>query len=543
MQKASTKEWRPAIYARLSDEDRDSKKDKKDVSLSIEHQIDILQGYVKDKGWQAPKIFYDDDRTGTNFDRKGFQDMYAEAQKGTINVIVIKDTSRFGRNWVQSGDYFNRIDEMGIRFISIQEGIDTIDPKCPALKMLPFYFVFNEWHSQTTSEKIRTVFNKQAEQGKHRAYHAPYGYEKDPNDKYKLIVDPIAAPIVKRIFAMRLQKMSFGSIARILNSEGILSPSGYAVEKYGIEHKQAHAFKWSANGIIALTSNPAYCGDVAQNRVGCISYKNQKQVRKPSEEWIIVKDMHEPLVSREDWQKCADMRENLGRIRSTMYKDISPFTGLLICQECGYKMQRTGTYYNVKRTGERKLLIAYNCGAYANMGKTACCSHYILEKDLKQLVVADIREKAGEVLQDENAARERFFAIKAQTSGTQLNADRTALKKVNKRLAELDKLVQAAFEKSVLGDMSDIFAEYARKYEAEKQDLTRQAKQLTASIEQQSRTESDVDTFIALMKRYANISELDRATAVALINHITISASAVKPREIVIYYNFIGNVE
>jgi len=536
--------WCPAIYARLSDEDKDSKKDKKDVSLSIEHQIDILQGYVKEKGWQPPKVFYDDDRTGTNFDRKGFQDMYAEAQKGNINVIVIKDTSRFGRNWVQSGDYFNRIDEMGVRFISIQEGIDTIDPKCPALKMLPFYFIFNEWHSATTSEKIRTVFSKQAEQGKHRSYHAPYGYDKDPNDKYRLVVDPIAAPIVKRIFEMRLQKMSFGSIARILNGEGIIAPNGYAVEKYGIEYKQAHAYRWSANSIITITSNPTYCGDVAQNRVGCISYKNQKQVRKSSDEWVIVKDMHEPLVSREDWQKCADMREKLGRVRSTQYADILPFTGLLICQDCGYKMQRTGTYYDVKTTGERKLLLAYNCGAYANMGKTACCSHYILESDLKEVVISDIREKAGEVLQDENAARERFYAIKAQTNGTRLNADRNALKKVNKRLAELDKLLQAAFEKSVLGgESSEVFTEYARKYEAEKQELTKQAKQLSASIEQQSKTENDVETFIALMKKYANISELDRATAVELIDHITISASAVKPREIVIYYNLIGNVE
>jgi DNA invertase Pin-like site-specific DNA recombinase len=542
VREANARTWRPAIYARLSDEDKDAKTN--GVSMSIEHQIDILTGFVKDKGWKEPKIFYDDDRTGTNFDRKGFQDMYAEAQRGGINVIVIKDTSRFGRNWVKSGDYFERIEAMGIRFISIQEGIDTIDPKCPALKMLPFYFIFNEWHSATTSEKIRAVFSKQAEQGKHRSYHAPYGYEKDPNDKYRLVVDPIAAPVVKRIFEMRLQKMSFGSIARILNGEGVLSPSGYSAGKYGITNKKARLNKWSAGSVIQVTNNPSYCGDVAQNRVGCASYKNQKQVRKPTEEWVIVRDMHEPLVSREDWQKCADMRENLGRVRSTKYEDVSPFTGLLLCRDCGYKMQRTGTYYDVKSTGERKLLIAYNCGAYANMGKTACSSHYILENDLKELLLADIREKAGEVLQDEKAARERFFAIKAQSSGTRLNIDRNALKKVNRRLAELEKLLRAAFEKSVLGgEMSEIFTEYALKYEAEKQELTKQAKQLTASIEQQSQTENDVETFIALMKKYVSITELDRATAVELIDHITISASAVNPREIVVYYNFIGNVE
>jgi len=278
-QQANTKAWCPAIYARLSDEDRDNKIN--GVSLSIEHQIDMLQGFVKDKGWQTAKVFYDDDRTGTNFDRKGFQDMYAEAQKGSVNVIVIKDTSRFGRNWVQSGLYFEKIEDMGIRFISIQEGLDTADPKCPALKMLPFYFIFNEWHSQTTSEKIRAVFNKQAEQGKYLAAYAPYGFNKDPDDKYKIIVDPYAAGIVKRIFEMRLQKISQGAIAKTLNADGILSPFGYKVQEHGIKNGLPRAHKWSSSSVIMVISNPVYCGDMARNKVGCVSYKNQKQIKQP----------------------------------------------------------------------------------------------------------------------------------------------------------------------------------------------------------------------------------------------------------------------
>jgi len=200
-------------------------------------------------------------------------------------------------------------------------------------------------------------------------------------------------------------------------------------------------------------------------------------------------------------------------------------------------------YYKLA-SGEKVPLIAYNCSTYGVKGNTACTSHYILERDLSEIVIADIREKAGEVLQDEAAARERFYAIKAQSNGTRLNADRNALKKVNKRLAELDKLTQAAFEKSVLGgESAELFTQYAQIYEAKKQELTQQAKQLSASIEQQSQTENDVGTFIALMKKYVNITELDRATAVELIDHITISASAVKPREIEIYYNLMGNIE
>jgi len=146
-------------------------------------------------------------------------------------------------------------------------------------------------------------------------------------------------------------------------------------------------------------------------------------------------------------------------------------------------------------------------------------------------------------LQNENATKERYYAIKAQSSGTRLNADKTALKKVNKRLVELEKLLQAAFEKSVLGGASDVFANYAKKYEAEKEELTQRAADLSKSIERQSQTENDVNAFIALMKKYSDITDLDRATAVELIDHITVSASAVEPREIVIYYNLMGNVE
>ena len=535
------KVWHPAIYARLSNEDTEHKK--KGVSVSIEHQIDILKDYVQSQGWQTPKVFYDDDRTGTNFNRKGFQDMYAEAKKGSINVIIIKDTSRFGRNWVQSGIYFENIEEMGIRFISIQENLDTADPQCPALKMLPFYFIFNEWHSATTSEKIRTVFKKQAEQGKHLAAYAPYGFDKDPDDKYKITVDPYTAGIVRRIFELRLQKLSYRAIAIMLNKEGFLSPSSYKLGKHGAKNGRPRDNKWSSCSVIMVLNNPVYCGDIACNRQGCASYKNQKQVRKPIEDWIIAKDMHEPIVSREDWQKCQDMKQNIKRIRSTSSERVAPFTSLMKCHDCGGNLVRTSAYYKLA-SGEKKPYIGYNCSTYSRKGDTACTSHYISEKDMKELVIADIREKAGEVLHDEATARERFYAIKEQSNSTRLNADRTALKRVNKRLVEINKLLQAAFEKSVLnGELAEMFTSLAQKYETEKQELTKQANDLTASIEKQGQTENDVETFIVLMKKHSDITDLDRATVVELIDHIDVSASTVIPREIVIYYNLMGKVE
>ena len=222
---------------------------------------------------------------------------------------------------------------MGIRCISIQESLDTADLKCSALKMLPFYFIFNEWHSATTFEKVPTVFKKQAEQGKHFSGSAPYGYVKDPADKYKLIVDPYAAGVVKRIFELRLQKMGYRVIAKMMNVEGFLSPSGYKAENRGFKPGRTHADKWSLCSVIMILNNPTYCGDIANGKVENISYKNQNKQKKPMDEWIIAKDMHEPIVSREVWQKCQAMREGeSNRIRNTSSEGVVPFSGLLKMQ-------------------------------------------------------------------------------------------------------------------------------------------------------------------------------------------------------------------
>ena len=528
------KQWCPAIYARLSNEDEDSRNKKKGASLSIEHQLDILKSYVKDKGWQAPKVFCDDDRTGTNFNRKGFQDMYAEAQQGNINVIIIKDTSRFGRNWVQSGLYFEKIEEMGIRFISIQESLDTADPKCPALKMLPFYFIFNEWHSQTTSEKIKTVFANKASQGGYLGSHAPYGYKRNPEDKQRLLVDPAAAAVVKRIFEMRLQKLSYLQIAKALNREGIPSPQAYRAEQNGKGDRSGKDGNWSNHSVKVIIKNRVYCGDVINNKSVAKSFKNPKRINNSESEWLIAKDMHEAIINREDWERCDKLSKeaHASRVRVTNHGTTHLFSGLLKCPDCGY---------NITIANRR----GYNCGAFQKKGDTACTSHHMSGTILKELVLADIKEKAGEVMLDEEAAKKRFYALKKQSGQTQLGQNKKVLAKINKRLTEIDKLLQAAFEQSVLGNNqgANIFNTYLNKYEEEKTALRHQANQLTAAIEQQSQTEQGVDAFIALLKKHSDITELDRATAVELIDHITISKITTIPRSIVIYYNLIGRVE
>jgi hypothetical protein len=213
------------------------------------------------------------------------------------------------------------------------------------------------------------------------------------------------------------------------------------------------------------------------------------------------------------------------------------------CDKCGSVLHRQNTTYKTK-SGEKRISGGYNCRTFYSVGTTACSSHYIGEKDLNTLVCDDIRKKAGDVLKDEQAAKVRFYAVKSSTEAAKLGADKAALKQTNKRLDELKRLIEAVFEKSVLmGGEADMFAELAKKYADEQRELKAKAEQLTAAIEKQRKAESDVDTFIKLMKKHVNVTELDRATVVELIDHITVSANAATPREVVIYYNFVGNVE
>ncbi|GHU57079.1 resolvase [Clostridia bacterium] len=468
--------------------------------------------------------------------------MYADAKAGKIDLIIIKDTSRFGRNWGQSGVYFEKIEEMGIRFISIQEGIDTVDPKCPALKMLPFYFVFNEWHSQTTSEKIKAVFHQMALDGKHHAPFAPYGYLKSPDNKHKLIIDPYSSEVVKRIYEMRLQKKSYGAIILVLNSEGILSPSAYSVQTQGNStNKVSRNGKWRSDSLNRLFQNVVYKGDTVNEKQIVTSYKNHKQILQPQSEWIIAENTHEPIVSHEDWQKCFEMTNNLGRVRRTKENKILPFAGLLVCADCGYKL-RQGNSYHTNILGEKRRYNNYNCSTYATTGKSECASRYITEKNLMEAVCADIRAKTERIICDEKSAREYYLNRKLYADSTRLKIDEKSLKQAQKRLSELERLIQAAFEKSVLSDNNDVFAEFTQKYKSEKMELSEKIKDLTAKTERHNQSVSDVETFISLMKECVNITVLDRAAAVQLIDKIVVSAKSVDPREIVIHYNFIGQI-
>jgi hypothetical protein len=279
-------------------------------------------------------------------------------------------------------------------------------------------------------------------------------------------------------------------------------------------------------------------GDTANEKKAVISYKNHKQVKHQMSDWVIVNDTHSAIISRKDWQICFDMIKHLGRVRRTKESEMLPFTGLLICQDCGYTMRHNHSYYKTK-SGEKMRHNCYNCSTYSTTGKAECVSHYIPEKDLMKIVCNDIRRKAESIVFDEDAARKHFFEQKTNADNIDKKSDEQMLKRAQKRILEIDKLMQKAFEQSVLSN-TNFFPDLIQKYESEKLELTEKIRQVTEIRERESKSESDVETFIDLMKDCVDITTLDRATAVQLIDKIIIPAKNKNPREIVICYNFVG---
>ena len=372
--------YNAGIYVRLSQEDM-----RAGESLSIENQKLILTKYVKEQGWNLIDIYVDDGYSGTDFDRPGVQRLLDDAKIGKINLIICKDLSRFGRNYIEVGRYVDYIfPSYNIRFIALNDNVDTANKDSSALDMMPIVNLFNEWHAASTSKKIKAVIEANAKAGKYRVNCAPYGYVKSDTEKKLPIPDEPAASVVRRIFQMRSQGISPRHIADTLNSEKIPIPSDYYYAKLGKPNPRHTAHLWGTDRIKQILRNPTYLGHLVQLRTTTVSYKNHKVIKKNEEDMVIIKNTHEPLVSQEMWDKIREIEASVSQGNSTKKGETMPLSGLMFCADCGEKM-RLGT--NNTTNGSKKLPRKYirhnyQCGAYSRYGKFYCTSHYIKMKDI-----------------------------------------------------------------------------------------------------------------------------------------------------------------
>ena len=528
--KQNNKDYIVGMYVRLSRDD-----ERAGESLSIENQKAILGEYIEKQGWTLYDVYVDDGISGTTFERPGVKRLLEDAKQGVINTILVKDMSRFGRNYILVGQYLDYVfPAFGVRFVALSDNIDTEQKDSAAMDMMPITNVFNEWWAASTSKKLRMVKAKNAKNGKNGMSHPPYGYTIGKNEKRTLQINEEVAPIVRRIFEMRASGMTPRKIADILNAEKVLTPNDYRLSKTGVTSMPASWHLWNTSVLRTLLNNPAYIGHLAQHRTTTISYKNHKWQRRPKEDWIVIENAHEPIISKELWDRVKEVEASVSHGKHTKRGYMHPLSGLMFCADCGQKMRlgwnmpKDIPYFN------------FNCGTRSRCGSSACFSHFITVPVLEKIIIQDVAEKAEKILGHETEFKRKYLEWQASLADKNQTEVRKELKKAEKRTKELDKLVETAFEEKVSGKIPEnICVRLIEKYTAEQTELKEKIVALTQGLEEVAQVKTDVDEFIRRLKKYCKEPKLTREMCLSLFEKIIIGGKETvtgKPQEIYIFY-------
>ena len=390
-----SKSFQAAVYLRLSREDGDVAEGSKQVSNSIANQKELVMDYLK----SHPEItvvstYVDDGFSGVNFERPEFQRMLSDIREDKINCVIVKDLSRFGRNYIESGRYIEKIFPMlGIRFIAITDGYDSLNEDMGSDMIIPFKNLINDAYCSDISIKIRSHMEIKRRNGEYIGPFAAYGYLKDKENRNHLVIDEYAADVVRDIFTMKLCGMSQQSIADKLNADGILSPLQYK-KSIGVSLESSFQKnlkpKWTYNAVLRILKNEVYIGTVVQGKCTTPNYKIKKRIHKDESEWIRVEDMHEPIISKSDFDLVQDLLLRDTRV-SPGQTELFPLSGLVYCADCGEPMIRKTVPSGDKR------YVYYICSGNKK-DKTKCRMHSISEKKLEAGVMDVVRTCIGQVI-------------------------------------------------------------------------------------------------------------------------------------------------
>jgi len=514
------------IYCRLSQDDGNG-----GASSSIQTQKDILSKYVHDNGWPVIDYYVDDGYSGTNFNRPDFQRMIEDIEAGKVDMVVVKDLSRLGRDYIQTGQYTDiYFPDRGVRFIALNDGVDSMNEDND---IAPFRNILNQMYAADISKKIRSAVRAKKAKGDFVGGFPPIGYQRDPSNINRLIVEEAGAAVVRRIFEMARADKGGKTICKALTADGIPTPLHH--RRWLLHGTPPKPARWNENAVIGILRNRMYLGDMVQGAYDCARFRRVPPKRKPKEEWIITPGTHEPLVDRETWefvQKRIDARH-----KPTKSNMIRLFSGFVKCEDCG----RTLTYAN-PRSGPY-----YSCSAYRQYGNTVCTSHYIRMDVLEQVVLDDIRKYSklakNEVAQLTQQLREQD----GEKSTNQMKALASDLRKLIKRNAELDRILKRLYEDRVSGEVpDDMFRKFISEYKAEQSDVQMKINRTEQEIKATEANQKDTDSWIKLIQKHTRIKKLDRAVLGELVDKIVVSAAkevdGQKVTDVTIHYRFVGAV-
>ena len=506
-----TEEKITALYCSLSVDD-----EKKDAeSNSITNQKQILLDYCQKQGFTNTMFFVDDGISGTSFERGGFQQMQKMVEEGKICRVIVKDLSRFGREMVEAGRLTQIVyPSLGVTFISLHENVNSTTGE--GTEMLPFYNIFNEWYAAQTSKKIRAVWQSKAENGKRVSPTVPFGYVKDPGDKEKWLIDEPAAEVVRKIYALCLAGRGPSQIARQLEKEKILVPSAY-YESVGRSHAQkvpTNPYSWDQKTVVGIIENRQYTGCAVNFKSTTVSYKVHKKIHNATEDYQIIPNMQEPIISEEQWLRVQELRKH--RRRPTATGRASLFSGLVYCPDCGAKLHFCAAK-SLKRNQE-----FWRCSNYKD-GRGTCQIHYIRDVVLERIVLEAISSLADFVKCHEPV----FLYMLAKKTNAMRQKEHKRLEQAveqgTKRIAEIDRLIEKVFEQNAIGVLSDErFSKMLQSYEKEQKALTQEVAESRQTLEEAKQKATDLRLLLRTLREMTEINELTPTLVNSLIERIEV---------------------
>ncbi len=498
-----------ALYCRLSQDDM-----LQGESNSITNQKNILQSYSNANGFKNTKFYVDDGFSGTTFDRPDFKRMIEDMENGKIGIIITKDLSRLGRDYLKTGQYIEMIfPDYDVRYIAINDGVDTAKSEN---ELMAFKNIFNDWFAKDTSKKISAVFKAKGMSGKHLSTPI-YGYTKSDTDKNLWVVDEEAANVVKEIFKLCIDGYGPTQIARILTERGIPTPTAYARSKgKNAGHTNAKTNRWEQQTVTHILERLEYVGHTVNFRTRRKSHKHKKRINNPQSEWVVFENTHEAIVSQHDFDLVQELRKNKRKIQKC--EEINPFSGMVYCADCGAKM-----YLCRARTlaDDQEHL---KCSTYA-ADKYDCTAHFIRTVVLKEIVLAEINKVLERVHCDEEKFIQSATELSVTQQSTELKKAKKSLANSEKRIAELDRLFARLYEDNVAGKISDErFEQLSSGYDTEQAQLKTLVAELKSFIETTEQKSADTSQFINAVKQYEQITELTPEIMHELIEKIVVHA-------------------
>ena len=534
-------EEKAAVYCRLSQDDGSVGE-----SGSIQTQRTLLTQYCKEQHISIADYYCDDGWSGTNFERPEFQRMLEDIESGKVNTVIVKDLSRFGREYAQMGMYIEHyFEQKNVRFISVAESIDSA--KGLDNLVLPFTNVINSFYARQASTKTRAAHQARARSGMFMGSRAPFGYQKDPDDRHHLIVDPPAADVVRDIFRMCLEGKGNDTIARILQENGILNCTAYWHEKgigRGGKKTQPNPYRWKNSTIRKILTQQEYCGDVINFKTYSKSFKDKTRIDNPEENWVIFKDVHEPIVDRDTFEQVQKkvIKRTKRRAPKSENGEKSIFSDLLYCADCGHKL-----WYHVNTIN--KNICFFSCSNYVKDYRGSCPTrHYVRADAIEQVVKLELQRMAQFLRDDEPM----FADLLERKSNWEIAEEKKhlegELQKARMRTETVSRLYKKAFEKNAEGLLSDEgFLQITHEYDVEQLALKAKIPQLREQIAEAERQAANKDKFIAAIRKFMQMDELTAPLLRELIDHIEVyetqGVGKSRTQRITIHYRFVGYID